>query len=82
MRGPLPFFRSQVMYIEIHKNIYMYVYMAFVAGIVAQMRKNENRITVDDVNMILADSYGFCWGVERAVQMAYEAKKRYCHSWM
>ena len=30
-----------------------------------------------DVTVKLADAYGFCWGVERAVQMAYEARKQY-----
>jgi 4-hydroxy-3-methylbut-2-enyl diphosphate reductase len=29
------------------------------------------------VTLKLADAYGFCWGVERAVQMAYEARKQY-----
>jgi 4-hydroxy-3-methylbut-2-enyl diphosphate reductase len=29
------------------------------------------------VTLQLAKSYGFCWGVERAVQMAYEARKQY-----
>ena len=27
--------------------------------------------------MRLAQAYGYCWGVERAVQMAYEARKQY-----
>ena len=33
-----------------------------------------------EVTLQLAKSYGFCWGVERAVQMAYEARKRLTHS--
>ena len=28
----------------------------------------------------LAKAYGYCWGVERAVQMAYEARKQYPNS--
>ena len=30
-----------------------------------------------DVKIKLAQAYGYCWGVERAVQMAYEARKQY-----
>ena len=46
-------------------------------GLVAQMQANGNRWTCEDVEVVLATSYGFCWGVERAVQMAYEARKVY-----
>lgn len=30
-----------------------------------------------DVTIKLAEAYGYCWGVERAVQMAYEARRAY-----
>mmetsp|Transcript_93624 Transcript_93624/g.261943 ORF Transcript_93624/g.261943 Transcript_93624/m.261943 type:complete len:551 (+) Transcript_93624:80-1732(+) len=42
--------------------------------LVTKLRKNGFRLTVGDVTFVLADSYGFCWGVERAVAMAYEAR--------
>jgi 4-hydroxy-3-methylbut-2-enyl diphosphate reductase len=32
---------------------------------------------LQDVKVKLAQAYGYCWGVERAVQMAYEARKQY-----
>lgn len=41
---------------------------------ITEMRKNGFRVTVGDVTFVLAQSYGFCWGVERAVAMAYEAR--------
>jgi len=44
------------------------------SDLVAKMRKNGFRLTVGDVTFVLAESYGFCWGVERAVAMAYEAR--------
>eukprot|EP00892_Ulva_mutabilis_P001230 jgi/Ulvmu1/11107/UM070_0023.1 len=46
-------------------------------GLVAQMRQNNNKFTYGDVTVTLAEAYGFCWGVERAVQMAYEARERF-----
>eukprot|EP00667_Euglena_gracilis_P008422 EG_transcript_8528 len=44
-------------------------------GLVAQMRTGSFEHTEGDVTVRLADAYGFCWGVERAVQMAYETRK-------
>ena len=46
-------------------------------GLVAQMRENGNRWQQGEVLVELAEAYGFCWGVERAVQMAYEARRAY-----
>ena len=46
-------------------------------GLISQMRETAFEHVRGDVTVKLADSYGFCWGVERAVQMAYEARKQY-----
>lgn len=44
------------------------------SDLVMEIRNNGNRLTIGDVTFVLADSYGFCWGVERSVAMAYEAR--------
>jgi 4-hydroxy-3-methylbut-2-enyl diphosphate reductase len=41
------------------------------------LKENGNEYTLGNVTIKLADSYGFCWGVERAVQIAYEARKQF-----
>jgi len=46
-------------------------------GLIANMKENGLAHVRGDVEISLAESYGFCWGVERAVQMAYEARKQY-----
>ena len=46
-------------------------------GLVAQLRDDGFVTTVDGATVKLAEAYGFCWGVERAVQMAYEARKQF-----
>jgi 4-hydroxy-3-methylbut-2-en-1-yl diphosphate reductase len=46
-------------------------------GLVAKMKSSGFTHVEGDVTVRLADSYGFCWGVERAVQMCYEARKQY-----
>lgn len=42
-----------------------------------QMRASGNEFQLGDVSVHLAQAYGFCWGVERAVQMVYEARQTY-----
>ena len=46
-------------------------------GLVAQMRESGNLWQFKGITVKLANAYGYCWGVERAVQMAYEARKAY-----
>jgi 4-hydroxy-3-methylbut-2-enyl diphosphate reductase len=44
------------------------------------MKANGFTYERDGLTFKLADAYGFCWGVERAVQMAYEARKQFPQS--
>ncbi|GMH44369.1 hypothetical protein BSKO_12303 [Bryopsis sp. KO-2023] len=46
-------------------------------GLLAKMRENGNKWEEGKVSLILAEAMGYCWGVERAVQMAYEAVNAY-----
>ena len=41
------------------------------------LKDNGNEYTWGPVTVKLAEAYGFCWGVERAVQIAYEARKQF-----
>jgi len=47
------------------------------SGLVAQMREAGNVWKQGEVTVKLAKAYGYCWGVERAVRMAYEARKSF-----
>ncbi|CAK9309004.1 unnamed protein product [Citrullus colocynthis] len=49
----------------------------FTSEIVNTLNENGNQFTCGNVTVKLAGAYGFCWGVERAVQIAYEARKQY-----
>lgn len=45
--------------------------------LVKKLRANNNTLVEGDVTIHLAESFGFCWGVERAVAMAYEARQHF-----
>jgi 4-hydroxy-3-methylbut-2-enyl diphosphate reductase len=45
--------------------------------IVDWMRANEFRLSAGDVTFLLAMEFGFCYGVERAVEYAYETVTRF-----
>ncbi|KXZ43848.1 hypothetical protein GPECTOR_79g127 [Gonium pectorale] len=45
------------------------------SGLVAQMRTQGNLWKEGEITVKLAKAYGYCWGVERAVRMAYEARQ-------
>lgn len=49
----------------------------FTSDLVKELLAHGNVIKRGDVTVKLAKKYGFCWGVERAVAIAYETRSQY-----
>eukprot|EP00746_Dinoflagellata_sp_MGD_P069585 gnl/MRDRNA2_/MRDRNA2_28488_c0_seq1.p1 gnl/MRDRNA2_/MRDRNA2_28488_c0~~gnl/MRDRNA2_/MRDRNA2_28488_c0_seq1.p1 ORF type:complete len:681 (-),score=154.32 gnl/MRDRNA2_/MRDRNA2_28488_c0_seq1:221-2263(-) len=47
------------------------------SNLLRKIRESGFTYTIGDVTFKLAESYGFCWGVERSVAMAYEARNHF-----
>lgn len=47
------------------------------SNLIQKIRENNYRLTQGDVTIRLAEAFGFCWGVERAVAMAYETRQHF-----
>jgi 4-hydroxy-3-methylbut-2-en-1-yl diphosphate reductase len=45
--------------------------------LVDRMRAEDYRLTVGDVTVLLAREFGFCYGVERAVEYAYQTRRKF-----
>jgi 4-hydroxy-3-methylbut-2-en-1-yl diphosphate reductase len=45
--------------------------------IVDYLRSHDYTLTVEDVTIRLAREFGFCYGVERAVEYAYQARRKF-----
>ncbi|OWM83786.1 hypothetical protein CDL15_Pgr004217 [Punica granatum] len=49
----------------------------YTSDVIKTLKENGYEYTWGNVTVKLADAYGFCWGVERAVQIAYEARRQF-----
>ena len=47
------------------------------SNLIQTIRDNNYTLTRGDVTIRLAEAFGFCWGVERAVAMAYETRQHF-----
>ncbi len=47
------------------------------SDLIQEIRANNYRFKRGNVTIVLAESFGFCWGVERAVAMAYETRQHF-----
>ncbi|MEG4279908.1 4-hydroxy-3-methylbut-2-enyl diphosphate reductase [Microcoleus sp. MON1_C1] len=50
---------------------------AYQSSLIQQIRDNNYRLERGAVTIRLAEAFGFCWGVERAVAIAYETRKHF-----
>jgi len=49
----------------------------YYSDLIAQLRAAGNQLKNGRVTIRLAGAFGFCWGVERAVSMAYETRQHF-----
>lgn len=49
----------------------------YASGIVETIRANGNRLEVGPLTFRLAQEFGFCYGVDRAVDYAYETRRKF-----
>ncbi|NES21001.1 MAG: 4-hydroxy-3-methylbut-2-enyl diphosphate reductase [Symploca sp. SIO3E6] len=47
------------------------------SSLIQEIRDNNYRLQRGEVTILLAEAFGFCWGVERAVAMAYETRQHF-----
>lgn len=47
------------------------------SDLIGQMRQSGNTLTSGNITVRLAEAFGFCWGVDRAVSMAYETRRHF-----
>ncbi len=47
------------------------------SSLIQDIRDNNYSLTRGNVTIRLAEAFGFCWGVERAVAMAYETRQHF-----
>lgn len=45
--------------------------------LISRIRENDYRLEKNGITIKLAEAFGFCWGVDRAVSMAYETRKHF-----
>ena len=50
---------------------------AYQSDLIASIRENGYELRHGRLTVRLAEAFGFCWGVERAVAMAYETRRHY-----
>ncbi len=53
------------------------LYREYNSNLIQQMREQDYSLQHGEVTIRLAESFGFCWGVERAIALAYETRRQF-----
>ncbi|MGF1600798.1 MAG: 4-hydroxy-3-methylbut-2-enyl diphosphate reductase [Thermosynechococcaceae cyanobacterium] len=53
------------------------LYREYNSTLIQQIREQNYTLQRGDVTIRLAESFGFCWGVERAIALAYETRRQF-----
>ncbi len=61
----------------LRKEIAPQVDAEYGSAMLARIRANGNRLEEGGVTVVVADALGFCYGVDRAVDLAYETRARF-----
>lgn len=75
-RGGAPFEKA------IHKDVSEKMTEKFKSQMIAELKKSPTKeVTTGEgnaaVTFVLAEEYGFCWGVERSIELAWAAREAY-----
>lgn len=62
---------------EMHKDIQYLLDQDCRSEAVDRVRKNGNALSADGLTIRLADEFGFCYRVDRAVDYAFQARERF-----
>ena len=60
---------------EVMPNVQMKVEAHYRSHIVEKFRQSDGRYTIGNTSVILAKEFGFCYGVERAIDLAYATRQ-------
>jgi 4-hydroxy-3-methylbut-2-enyl diphosphate reductase len=60
---------------DVMERVSAEVAIHFHSSIVEKLRDNGGKVTVANTTVLLAEQFGFCYGVERAIDLAYASRK-------
>lgn len=60
---------------DVMERVAAEVAVHFHSSVVEKLRDRGGRITIGNTTVLLAEQFGFCYGVERAIDLAYASRK-------